>query len=152
MAMLSRKSFATTSHELRGAPSHLQGRRIGSARPRSVVLKFINIQPSLPLTLPHCGVSRGNPVRASADAIGEEQLSQSRESEGEIALACPICHKTEFPVSSTTAASPTLSCKRCSRTFNSTDDFLDLTLTSGVEFKSYQVTVPPIASSMDCTT
>eukprot|EP00873_Tetraselmis_striata_P019628 jgi/Tetstr1/439892/TSEL_028300.t1 len=57
-----------------------------------------------------------------------------------LSLACPICHTTEFPLPTTgDGMKPRLSCQRCARTFSSIDnDLLDLTLTSGIEYKSYQ--------------
>ena len=70
------------------------------------------------------------PVPENDDA----EASQPAESKGGLNLACPICHTTEFPLSGAD-----LSCSRCSRTFNSNAEFMDLTLTSGVEYKSYKV-------------
>jgi len=85
------------------------------------------------------------PVAAAVSNDGPETVvkpaDQGKTKTGSaLSLACPICHTTEFPLPTTgDGMKPRLSCQRCARTFSSIDnDLLDLTLTSGIEYKSYQ--------------
>lgn len=50
-------------------------------------------------------------------------------------LCCPICYSTEFAMDQLPTSSQGLSCPRCSRTFDSDNRYIDLTLTSGVNQK-----------------
>lgn len=56
----------------------------------------------------------------------------------EFNLACPICQKHRFVTN--TGSHVDLSCPRCNRTFSSSSIAIDLTLTSGIEQKSYNQT------------
>jgi ubiquinone/menaquinone biosynthesis C-methylase UbiE len=53
-------------------------------------------------------------------------------------FACPICLMTEFVVPSVDPYQQQCSCSRCGRSFDSKSNYLDLTLTSGVQQQVYQ--------------
>lgn len=52
-------------------------------------------------------------------------------------FACPICLSTEFVVNTSNPYQP-CSCRRCARTFDSANQYLDLTITSGVSQQVYE--------------
>jgi len=75
--------------------------------------------------------------RLPADLVADSDAAES--SAPALNLTCPICHQTEFSLPTTAnGLRPSLHCARCARTFSSTDEFIDLTITSGIEYKSYQ--------------
>lgn len=55
-----------------------------------------------------------------------------------IPILCPICLKTEFEIVNSNIDS--LFCHRCSRGFDSNEDFVDMTLSSGVRDLEYTLT------------
>ncbi|CAD7702389.1 unnamed protein product [Ostreobium quekettii] len=66
------------------------------------------------------------------DAVSEARPAASAR------LACPICKETEFDSADLPSAGGSLACTRCARTFDTGDDYIDLTLTSGVEQAAYR--------------
>ncbi|KAG1680345.1 hypothetical protein FOA52_015435 [Chlamydomonas sp. UWO 241] len=52
-------------------------------------------------------------------------------------FACPICQTTTFKMASMPTKAGSLACPRCSRKFSSTDKYVDLTLTSGLQPQVY---------------
>ncbi|KAK9844600.1 hypothetical protein WJX74_004440 [Apatococcus lobatus] len=77
-------------------------------------------------------------MSASAPAQASTR-PQDKETSDEFQYACPICQETDFSLSASASRMSTrLHCPRCSRTFISRDGYTDLTLSSGIEQKSYQ--------------
>ncbi|KAK9861511.1 hypothetical protein WJX84_008820 [Apatococcus fuscideae] len=79
-------------------------------------------------------------IAASKQAGRSKAKQQDKDdSPDDFHYACPICQQTEFSLSSSASRLSTrLHCPRCSRTYISKDGYTDLTLSSGIEQRSYQ--------------
>lgn len=90
------------------------------------------------------GAKGARPCRGTASAVARDTAVPSPSAsdqihQGEVELVCPICLSTKFSIS-TSPSQREHSCPRCRRSFTSTKDYVDLTLTSGIKPKVYQNT------------
>mmetsp|Transcript_5371 Transcript_5371/g.14464 ORF Transcript_5371/g.14464 Transcript_5371/m.14464 type:complete len:351 (-) Transcript_5371:679-1731(-) len=86
----------------------------------------------------HCSVRTrvATPVVASPTTTASPPEQQQKE-EAPFKLVCPICLQEHFSLPGMPSRSESLNCRRCSRSFDSSPSYVDLTLTSGLKPKVY---------------
>lgn len=126
--------------------AHAPGGNPASRRPAAAAASAPPLPASIILSSPRQPRARaarplpaaGNATVAATAATAEPASTASAAAPkppASFSFVCPICLTTPFKLPGLPAGPQGLSCGRCARTFDSSDKYVDLTLTSGISQK-----------------